>query len=167
MHRRQALKGLAALALCPFCAATSFATEGHWSYEGTTGPDQWGGLDPADALCTTGRQQSPIDIVDSVTARQPPLDISWTRRPASIVNNGHTIQLNFEEGNTLRIGTRTYTLKQFHFHHPSEHLVKGRRFAMEAHFVHAASDGLAVVGVLMVSGDRNAVFSRIAATMPP
>lgn len=61
---------------------------------------------------------------------------------------------------------RTYTLKQFHFHHPSEHLVNGQRFAMEAHFVHEASDGLAVVGVLISPGKRNAVFEKIVATMP-
>lgn len=166
MHRRQVLQGLAGLALCPLCAVNSFATEGHWSYEGTTGPEKWGNLDPADALCSAGRQQSPIDIDDSVSARQPPPEISWIRRPDTIVNNGHTVQLNFGEGNRLRIGEQTYTLKQFHFHHPSEHLIKNKRFAMEAHFVHAASDGLAVIGVLMIAGEPNAVFKKIVSTMP-
>jgi carbonic anhydrase len=37
---------------------------------------------------------------------------------------------------------------------------------MEAHFVHAADDGLAVVGVLMVAGKPNGVFKRIVSTMP-
>jgi carbonic anhydrase len=37
---------------------------------------------------------------------------------------------------------------------------------MEAHFVHDATDGLAVVGVLMVAGKPNAVFKKIVATMP-
>ena len=167
MHRRDALKQLAGLALCPLCATNGLAAEGHWSYEGTTGPEKWGGLDPADALCSTGHQQSPIDIVGSVTARQHALEISWTKRPNTIVNNGHTIQLGFREGNTLRIGEQSYALKQLQFHHPSEHLVKGKRFAMEAHFVHAAADGLAVIAVLMVSGGHNTVFRRIVATMPP
>src|SRR5579864_4441642 len=166
MHRRQAFKILAGLALCPLCAAHGFASEHHWSYEGTTGPDKWGGLDPADAVCSTGRQQSPIDIAGSIRARQSPLEISWSKPPDMIVNNGHTIQLNFGEGNALDLSGRTYTLRQFHFHHPSEHLIDGQRFAMEAHFVHEASDGLAVVGVLIAPGRRNAVFEKIVATMP-
>jgi hypothetical protein len=89
-----------------------------------------------------------------------------SKRPATIINNGHTIQLDFGKGNSLNVSGRTYALKQFHFHHPSEHLVAGRRFAMEAHFVHEGADGLAVVGVLMVAGNRNAVFEKIVATMP-
>jgi len=56
---------------------------------------------------------------------------------------------------------------QFHFHHPSEHLIGGKRFPMEAHFVHAhASGALAVVAALMVAGKPNPVFSRIITTMP-
>jgi carbonic anhydrase len=86
--------------------------------------------------------------------------------PDRIVNNGHTIQLDFTEGDTLRLGNRSYALKQFHFHHPSEHLVEGKRFAMEAHFVHAATDGLVVVGVLMIAGKPNEAFKKIVSTMP-
>lgn len=170
MYRRQALKVLAGLALCPLCAATGFAEEvhgPHWSYEGATGPDNWGGLDAANGLCAAGSQESPVDIVGSITARLPSLDIHWRKRPDTIVNNGHTIQLNFGAGNTLRMGDRTYTLAQFHFHHPSEHLVNGKAFGMEAHFVHAAREGgLAVVGVLMIPGRPSTVFQKIVSTMP-
>jgi carbonic anhydrase len=56
---------------------------------------------------------------------------------------------------------------QFHFHRPSEHLIRGKSFPMEAHFVHAhASGALAVVGALMVAGKPNPVFSKIISTMP-
>ncbi|UVO30273.1 carbonic anhydrase [Bradyrhizobium arachidis] len=163
MDRRQALGFFAGFALCPLCAS---AAEHRWSYEGETGPDKWGGLDAADAACAIGGQQSPIDITGTITAPQPPLKMSWAKRPDRIVNNGHTIQLDLAEGDTLHLGDRGYALKQFHFHHPSEHLVEGKRFAMEAHFVHADADGLAVVGVLMVAGKPNAVFKKIVAAMP-
>jgi carbonic anhydrase len=166
MHRRQALKLFAGFALCPLCAPATFATEQHWSYGGEAGPDKWGGLDAVDAACSAGGQQSPIDITGTINALQPQLKINWSKGPDKIVNNGHTIQLDFVEGDTLRSGNRRYALKQFHFHHPSEHLVEGKRFAMEAHFVHDATDGLAVVGVLMVAGKPNAVFKKIVATMP-
>jgi hypothetical protein len=85
MHRRQALKVFASVALCPLCASTSFAEEGHhWSYEGATGPDKWGDLDGANATCSIGSQQSPIDITSAVTARQPSLKINWSKRPETI-----------------------------------------------------------------------------------
>jgi carbonic anhydrase len=167
MHRRQALKILAGSALCPLCTSTSFAAEPHWSYQGATGPDRWGTLDAANGMCSTGVQQSPVDIVRPVSAQQPPLNISWSKRPDTMINNGHTIQLNFAEGGALAIGGRRYGLTQFHFHHPSEHLVDGKSFAMEAHFVHSAVDrGLAVVGVFIIPGKANAVFNKIVSTMP-
>jgi carbonic anhydrase len=90
----------------------------------------------------------------------------WRKRPDTIVNNGHTVQLNFAEGDTLTVGDRSYALTQFHFHHPSEHVIGGKAFAMEAHFVHAAADGLAVVGVFLAPGRSNAVFNKIVSTMP-
>ena len=172
MHRRQVLKVFTGLALCPLCASSrGFGEEAHtgphWSYEGLTGPDKWGNLDPANMVCSTGTQQSPLDLVGPINARQPPLELRWSKRPQTIVNNGHTIQLNFESGGELKLGERDYVMMQFHFHHPSEHLVGGKGFAMEAHFVHAAPDGrLAVVGVFMVPGRTNAVFSKIVSIMP-
>ena len=85
----------------------------------------------------------------------------------TIVNNGHTIQLNFAEGSTLKLGVTVYKLLQVHFHRPSEHLIGGKNFPMEAHFVHRAESGaLAVVGVLLAEGKPNAAFGKIVATMP-
>jgi carbonic anhydrase len=172
MHRRQALKFFAGLALCPLCAGAGLGEETHagphWSYEGATGPTNWGNLEAANRMCSTGTQQSPIDLSEPVSAQEPALSLAWKTRPDTIVNNGHTIQLNFKEGSTINLGKRSYGLAQFHFHHPSEHHIKGNSFAMEAHFVHAAAGGtgLAVVGVFMAPGKTNAVFSKIVSTMP-
>lgn len=168
MNRRHALRLLAGAALCPCCIGRANAAEGaHWSYEGDTGPAKWGDLDPASKTCAIGSQQSPIDVEAAVKAQLPALKLNWPKRPDTIVNNGHTIQLNFAAGNTLQLGDTKYTLVQLHFHRPSEHLVAGKNFAMEAHFVHRAESGaLAVVGVLMTPGKPNAAFSKIIATMP-
>ncbi|MFI4996758.1 MAG: carbonic anhydrase [Hyphomicrobiales bacterium] len=168
MNRRNALRSLAGLALCPICASTGFAAEGaHWSYEGGTGPDKWGDLDPADQVCSAGSQQSPLDIGATIKSRLSPLRISWSKRADTIVNNGHTIQANFAEGSTLTVGNEKYTLLQFHFHRPSEHLINGRSFPMEAHFVHRNAAGvLAVIGVLMTTGKANPVFNKVVSTMP-
>ncbi len=168
MHRRQVLKALTGLALCPLCASNGFAADAaHWSYEGATGPAKWGEIDAASKVCSIGAQQSPIDIGATVKAQLPALKFAWRKSGDTIVNNGHTIQVNFAEGSALTFGTARYTLLQVHFHRPSEHLIGGKNFPMEAHFVHRhASGGLAVVGVLMATGKPNAVFGKIAATMP-
>jgi carbonic anhydrase len=168
MDRRNVLTGLAAMALCPLCAPAGFAAEGaHWSYEGATGPDKWGEIDAASKVCGVGGQQSPIDISGSIRALLPQLKLAWGKRADTIVNNGHTIQVNFAEGSTLALGGDRYTLLQFHFHRPSEHRIGGKSFPMEAHFVHRnAAGALAVVGVLMTVGRQNKVFTAITASMP-
>ena len=168
MDRRKLLKVLAGLAICPVCTTTGFAAEGaHWSYEGAGGPAKWGDLDATNKACSLGAQQSPINIVGPIKSQLPALKLSWGKTADTIVNNGHTIQLNFAEGSTLKLGDTTYKLLQVHFHRPSEHLIEGKSFPMEAHFVHRAdSGGLAVVGVMFSEGKPNAAFGKITATMP-
>jgi carbonic anhydrase len=165
MNRRHALKMLAGLALCPVCAPDGFAAD--WSYGGAHGPEHWGEIDAASRVCAAGGQQSPIDIATTVKAELPRLDFAWGRGADTIVNNGHTIQLNTAAGSTLTVGKDRYKLLQFHFHRPSEHQIGGKTFPMEAHFVHQAPSGaLGVVGVMMVAGRRNPVFKTIVTTMP-
>ncbi len=167
MDRRHALKLFAGLALCPVCKPALAAEGAHWSYEGAGGPAKWGDLDAANKVCAIGAQQSPIDIEKSIRSQLPPLGLRWGKSADTIVNNGHTIQLNFAEGSTLTLGDTKYKLLQVHFHRPSEHTIAGKNFPMEAHFVHRAeSGGLAVVGVLMAEGRPNAAFSEIVKTMP-
>jgi carbonic anhydrase len=169
MNRRRMLKGLAGLALCPLCAKIGFATEeAHWSYEGAHGPDHWGDLDSASRVCSVGSQQSPIAIDGSIEAQLAPLQFDWARQADSIVNNGLTIQLNFGDGGVLKVGSERFALVQFHFHHPSEHLIDDKSFPMEAHFVHRnAAGSLGVIGVLITTGKPNPVFAKVTATMPP
>lgn len=168
MNRRSALKGILGAVLCPLCAKGGFAAEGaHWSYEGNTGPAKWGEIDNASRVCSVGVQQSPIDIKGSIDAKLPPLQFVWSKRAGTIVNNGHTIQLDFPEGNTLSIERQKYALLQMHFHRPSEHMIGGKGYPMEVHFVHRSAAGsLAVVGILMTAGKPNAAFNRIVQSMP-
>jgi carbonic anhydrase len=170
MHRRELLKGFLVLGACPLCARLAFAAEGeHWSYEGEAGPDHWGGLAKENAACSAGSQQSPLDIVGATEAEIPELKPSWLTGGGKIVNNGHTIQLNVPPGSTLTAGGDVYDLVQFHFHAPSEHLVGGRHFPMEVHFVHRkqGNGGLGVVGVFFDAGEPNAAFAAIAGAFPP
>lgn len=159
---------LAGLALCPLCAGAARAAGPHWSYEGHGGPEQWGSLEPDFGVCSLGTQQSPVNLEGSVQAAGSGPKLSWKPGAFTVVNNGHTIQADSaSDGCTATMGDKTYILRQFHFHAPSEHAVNGRRTAMEAHFVHAAPDGnLLVAGVFMVPGKANAAFSTVMASAP-
>ena len=97
----------------------------------------------------------------------PPLQFSYGRVAPSIVNNGHTVQVNVPPGQGLEIDGRRYELLQFHFHTPSEERVRGRASAMVAHFVHRDAEGrLAVVAVLIQPGRANAGFEAVLSHLP-
>ena len=138
-----------ACALMPALSHAQSSTHPHWSYEGKEDPKHWGELDPAYAACSSGHTQSPINIVNAKQADLPPLQFSYNAVPLSIVDNGHTIMVNYAPGSTLTVGDKVYTLQQFHFHHPSEEHVNGKKYDLVAHLVHADADGhLAVVAIL-------------------
>ncbi len=139
----------------------------HWAYEGDPGAANWGNITPAFKVCQLGLEQSPIDLVDAVPAAPGNLDIAWQPMKLRIVNNGHTIQVNAAPGSSCVIGGTSYELQQFHFHHPSEHLLSGRPFDLECHFVHRSATGdLAVIGVFVRPGDANRGLDPIWQAMP-
>jgi carbonic anhydrase len=168
MHRREALKLFAGLALCLLCAPEGFAEGANWSYEGASGPDKWGELDPANKACSAGVQQSPINIGEAIKAQLQPLKITWAKIAESLINTGRTIQVNMGESSTFSVGSgANFRLVEFHFHRPSEHTVNGASFPMEAQFVHAnAAGNLAIVSVLLTGGRPNKAFNEIVLTMP-
>ena len=141
----------------------------HWSYEGDTGPQAWGKLKPDFSLCTIGKRQSPINIEDNATLQGPaePLQFHYRASGASVVNNGHTIQVDMLGENFITVRGSDYKLVQLHFHHPSEERVNFKSFAMVAHLVHKNADGqLAVVAVLLEPGAANPVINTVWTYMP-
>jgi carbonic anhydrase len=87
--------------------------------------------------------------------------------PLNIIDNGHTVQENYAPGSTLTVGGKSYTLKQFHFHHPSEEHMNGRPYDMVAHLVHSDADGrLAVVAVFLKKGEANTFLDSVWRNIP-
>lgn len=128
----------------------------HWSYQGADGPDNWGKLHPSYGLCDSGKTQSPIDIRGSIGVDLPDLKLSYAPSRFSVLNNGHTLEVNYAGGGTLSFAGKTYQLLQFHFHRPAEERIEGKSFEMVAHLVHKDAQGaLAVVAVLMTVGAEN------------
>ena len=143
--------------------------EVHWSYEGINGPQAWGKLKPDFNVCALGKRQSPINIEDASTLQGPaePLQFNYTASSGTVVNNGHTIQVDLYGDNSVTVRGSTYKLVQFHFHTPSEEQINYRNYAMVAHLVHKNNEGqLAVVAVLLDAGVANALIDKVWTYMP-
>lgn len=139
----------------------------HWTYEGEEGPEHWGELDPSYAACGTGTSQSPIDV--STPAEQDLANIAFHYQPSevNILNNGHTVQVNYDTGSYIELDGVRYDVAQFHYHAPSEHAVDGKLFAAELHIVHKNADGgLAVVGILLDEGEQNNAYQPFIQNLP-
>lgn len=163
-------------AACPICLAAASLPpglgraeeKGHgWGYGGEGGPQHWGDLSSENKACSAGTEQSPIDLDGPVDADYPAVEVDFKPTPLKVVNNGHTIQVNCAAGSSSLIGGKRFQLLQFHFHHPSEHLLKGSATALECHFVHKSADGaLGVLGVFIQPGTENAALAPLWAALP-
>ena len=171
---RQYIKAKAAAmsghAAAPTAAAGAHGGgEVHWTYEGENGPAAWGQLKPEFNVCAIGKRQSPINIEDNTTLTGPAEPLQFDYRPSdgTVVNNGHTIQVDISGDNSLTVRGSNYRLLQLHFHTPSEERVNYRSYAMVAHLVHKNAEGLlAVVAVLLDPGSANTMIEKVWTYMP-
>lgn len=155
------------LTLC--LASLAAADKSHeWTYGGERGPEHWGQLDPAWAVAEHGTRQSPIDLAGgAIAAELPELFLAYQPVSGTVINNGHTIQVNVEEGCSIGLAGERFRLLQFHFHAPSEHTFAGEQTAMELHLVHAHDDGrLAVIGVMLELGAEHRELAKVWSRMP-
>jgi carbonic anhydrase len=152
-------------ALLLLCAGPAVAS--HWGYSGEFGPEAWDKADAGFALCGSGKNQSPINVVPQYKTDLPPIQFTYTQKAQTIVNNGHTIEVQFPPSNTMTVGGQTFTLLQMHFHSPSENQLGGRSFPLEAHFVHRDNEGnLAVLAVFFEEGLENPNITALWNAMP-
>jgi carbonic anhydrase len=153
--------------LIPIARAQDAKPTHEWSYSGAEGPKKWGSINPDFRTCKVGHAQSPINIRDAKKEALPPIQFDYKPSPLKIINNGHSIQINYAPGSFIAVGDKKYELKQFHFHHPSEEHVNGKAYDMVVHLVHADSDGkLAVVAVLLEKGSTNAMIAKMWESLP-
>jgi carbonic anhydrase len=138
-----------------------------WSYSGADGPADWGDLDPRAIACSTGRNQSPIDLTGFVDARLEPIVFRYGEGGTLLSNDGHRIQLDVPPGSTIDLAGHRFELRQLHFHTPSEHLLAGAAFAMEVQLLHESAAGeLAVVAVVFREGAPNAALEKLCSHLP-
>jgi carbonic anhydrase len=142
--------------------------EAHWSYSGDDGPEFWGLLSQDYALCSQGKDQSPVNLPSTLL---PPeelshLQIGYASSRGTLRDNGHTIVVELNGNNELIVDEESYELVQFHFHAQSEHQVDKEHYPLELHLVHTSSSGgLAVLGVFVAEGEHNESLAEVFQAM--
>lgn len=156
---------LTTLVVSLLASTNSIASE--WSYSGDTGPTKWAQLSNEFSTCDSGKNQSPIDLSSMTEAKLAPLVMEYKNGGKEVIYNGHTVQVNYEKGSYLKLDDKSFELKQFHFHTPSENNIKGESFPMEVHLVHSSAKGeLAVVAVMFEMGDENPALAGPWSKLP-
>jgi len=144
-------------------------TDVHWAYgDMTSGQGHWVDLCTGYSTCG-GMSQSPVNISGAMAnSTLSKLTFSYTATTVEIENNGHTIEFVCEPGSRLIIGGTQYELLQFHYHAQSEHQEGGKKYPLEVHFVHKATDSdYAVIGVFFEEGASNSLFTEYLSRFPP
>lgn len=124
-----------------------------WGYTGDIAPDRWAELAPEFRLCGVGTRQSPIDIRDGIAVDLEKIGFDYRPGAFSVLDDGHTVQVQVAPGSSLSVMGRRYELQRLHFHRPSEERVNGRQFDMVAHLEHRDAEGrVAMLAVLLERG---------------
>jgi len=121
-----------------------------------------------------GLLQSPINILSNeISAARHQVTLNFTGLIDSVRNLGHTVQLDFEPGNTITVDGSTFEFKQIHFHTPSEHLIDGITYPMEMHVVNTLLDqhpeghpGYLVLAFLIKMGQESEFLNRFISEIP-
>lgn len=161
------IKKIAYMGCLLLATSSVFAeSETHWSYSGETGPSEWSKLKPEYSACA-GKNQSPINLTGFIEANLQPIKFSYSVGASDMVNNGHTVQINYPSGNSIVVDNIKFELKQLHFHAPSENQINGKSYPMEVHLVHADTEGnLAVVAVMFKEAATNKALATLWPMLP-
>ena len=95
------------------------------------------------------------------------IDFRYHPSAYTVVDNGHTVQINLNNAGAMVIDGVEFKLLQFHFHAPSEHTLSEAAYPLEYHLVHRSEAGeLAVVGVLVQRGALNKTLEPVFDDLP-
>ena len=131
-----------------------------WAYGGKTGPDVWGELKDDFKFCKLGYNQSPIDIDGEFD--KDDLKFSYSSAQVDKIAKNHVVQVSFFNRDYVARGRKKYFIRQFHFHHPSEHLVKGQQTSLEMQVFHKSDDEQwLVLAFFLKIGEENADFKQV------
>ncbi|XP_063593354.1 carbonic anhydrase-related protein 10-like [Penaeus indicus] len=153
-----------------------------WTYDGISGPEFWGVINPAWAMCSEGRRQSPINLDPRTLLHDPnltPITLDKTEVKGQLVNTGHSLEWRVLTSSALPLNlsggplSYTYSISHLRMHfgerdlQGSEHTIANYAFPAELqiygynaqlyrNFSQAASQvyGVVAIAVLVQLGDR-------------
>ncbi|PIN10781.1 Carbonic anhydrase [Handroanthus impetiginosus] len=155
------------LVACLTIADQEVDDEREFSYDEDSeiGPAHWGEIRPEWRNCSTGRMQSPIDLLNhrvEIVSYLGRLKRAYKPSNATLINRGHDIMLRWQDAGHIQINGTIFQLRQCHWHSPSEHTINGRRFNMEIHLVHQSNDNrTAVIGIMYQIGRPDSFLSMM------
>ncbi len=129
--------------------------------------------------CIPGQSllQSPIAITTTLLTdkKLSPISLKFFSSSGDLVDVGHTFQVRYPgtaPGGTIDFEGASYGLRQFHFHKPSEHLIDGKQYEMEVHFVFIPKEDkkshkAVVLGFPIIDGNHNRELTKIWKHLPP
>lgn len=140
-----------------------------WGYSGAGSPENWANLDPANQLCSKGKNQSPIHIEtgEAIPLNLEALQLNYGDLYGTIVNTGNTVQVDTSGSNTMKVRGRSYGLTQIQFKHPAEEVINHQSYPMSMQWVHKDFQGnIAIVSVLIEVGSANPAIDSLWSRMP-
>lgn len=134
-------------------------------------PGGWGALCRPYAMCSAGKQQSPVDISTSVkgagTAKT--LNVLYSPAKVTLFNTGNKLVLPISDfaGIFTSPDNSIYALNSLEFHTPSEHTIDGVRFDMEVQFKHTTVSGdSANIAILFTLGKKSHILDTFWDQLP-
>ncbi len=79
-------------------SASSHTEKTEWGYETKNGPDVWAQLSSEYVLCAEGRNQSPIDLVNPISAKLPAIAYEYHQTTDLNIRNLAVVGLLIENG---------------------------------------------------------------------
>jgi len=141
-----------------------------WRYSGEVGPQHWGDLSSSYALCSQGKNQSPIDLRETTAIGAqglPELDIRYRTVPLKILQDENGLEIKYPLGSYIKVGGKRYELLHYQFHTPSEHQKEGFNYPMEVQLVHRDGDGNTVImAILFQEGKENPQINTLLQNLP-
>jgi carbonic anhydrase len=148
----------------PAEAAAPAAPNYAWTYEGEKGVEAWGSLSPDNALCATGKKQSPINLAwRKPSQKAARLDMSYAPTAAVADLSTPVPTIRFNGANQLLLNGKVFNLERIEFHSPSEHQLSKNSMSLEIQFIHKAVSGnaMAALSVFAIEGRENSLLNDV------
>ncbi len=143
-------------------------TFAQWGYKDKLAPAYWAILDEKYKICEDGKNQSPINIEDTISTTLEELTFYDDSRATTFEYDAKVLKVNFSRGNSVEFLNSSYSLKQMVFHTPAENKIENENFPMEVQLIHTDNKGSTLILSVLVEEDdeTNIVLNKLLRNIP-